>query len=167
MSMKKNKYGNFGRITRKSRLIEKSIGSNSSKPLSSDENSTLTNKIADAVKGLTYMSESDAEITAFNGGRVESVTPETLFAEIVFDFGEAVEERNFAQIFNRLTKKHDWHGEEERRTADKFSLLRRILEENLSQIKVYAFGDVQKKIYIVGVDRKGYLQGVYTSAVET
>lgn len=117
--------------------------------------------------GLYYMSETDAEIKPFAGQKAGAVSVEEILRQTKAAAGMAVEERNFAEIFARLTEIQDWYGEEEKATAEKFERLNEFLERNLRDLKVFKVGSRRLKIYFVGLDREDRLMGIQTEAVET
>lgn len=127
----------------------------------------LTEQIEKSVEGLWYMSETDAEIFPFVGNQAEAVTKENLLRQIDQPLDSPVEERDFAEMFDRLTKIQDWFGDEEKETAEKFSALRNLLETNLRDLKVLKVGTIELNVYFVGLDSEGNLMGIQTKAVET
>ena len=132
-----------------------------------EEKKNLAEEIEKAVEGLYYMSETDAEIFPFIGGKTESVTAETLLEQIKQPKNTPVEERNFDEFFEHLTKMQDWFGEEEAETAKKFTNLRNLLKKNLKDLKVFKISKINLEIYFVGLDADGRLAGIKTEAVET
>jgi len=131
-----------------------------------DENN-LADKLKKAAEGLSYMSETDAEISPFAGGKAEVVTKEEVLTQTKNAIDSPVEERGFAEFFARLTEIQDWFGEEEKETAQKFLNLKELLEKNLKDLKVFKIGKVQLDVYVVGLDAEGKLTGFKTKAVET
>jgi hypothetical protein len=131
------------------------------------KNNELSELIKNSVEGLWYMSETDAEIFLFVGKEVESVTKENLLLQIGKPLDSPIEERNFAELFDRLTKIREWFGDSEKGVAEKFSVLRNLLETKLKDLKVFKVGHIQLDIYIVGIDAEGNLIGIQTRAVET
>ena len=131
------------------------------------ENFDLAEKIKDSIKGLYYISESEAEFSVFIGEKVESVSKEELLRQTKNSSDAKIEERNFAEFFDRLIKIQDWFEKEEIEDARKFSELEKLLRENLTDKKVFKIGKVQLEIYIVGLDAESNLSGVKTEAVET
>lgn len=127
----------------------------------------LADQIKKNVKDLWYMSETDAEILPFIGNQMESVTKDNLLTQISLPLDSSVEERDFAELFNRLTKMQDWFGDEEKATAEKFSALRNLLETNLKDLKVFKVGRIELDVYVVGLDTESNLMGIQTKAVET
>jgi len=134
-------------------------------------NSGSTNKLAEyienAAEGLYYVSETDAEIKPFIGRTSQAVTPEEILKQTDNAANSAVEQRDFADFFSRLTKIQDWFGDEEKANAQKFVRLKEVLENNLRELRVFKVGKIQLNIYVVGLDENDKLLGIKTKAVET
>lgn len=128
---------------------------------------SLTGKIENQVKGLCFVSETDAEILPFDGIRAESVTKDALLAQIKFSENPAVEEINFEDFFSRLTKIEEWFSDEENQNARKFADLKNLLQSELKDLKVFKVGTIEIDIYVVGLDSQNLLKGIKTKAVET
>jgi hypothetical protein len=124
-------------------------------------------EIRKASEGLWYISETDAEIQPFVGKKAENVTKEELLKQIGKESDTPVEEREFSELFERLTKIQDWFGEEEKIAADKFASLKELLEGNLRDLRVFKVGRIELDIYVVGINSEGILMGIKTKAVET
>jgi hypothetical protein len=118
-------------------------------------------------EGLTYMSETDAEFTLFNGTKIEILSTQTMSAQIKGSPNVAFEEQNFDEFFLRLTTPKDWFGEIEKQTAKRFGELQEFLKLNLKDLKIFRVGKVRIDIYIVGINAEGNLIGLKTLAVET
>lgn len=127
----------------------------------------LHEQIKKLAENLFYVSETDAEILPFVGKEADVVDSEQILKQTNNPTETFVEEKKFDDFFSRLTEMHEWFGEEEKQTAQKFSQLRKLLEQNLKDIKVFKVGKIQIDIYAVGLDGKGKLTGIQTKAVET
>lgn len=127
----------------------------------------LAEKLRQVTKNLYYISETDAEILPFTGQSAASVTKDEVLRQTGRLPGEKIEERDFDQIFDRLTKIQDWFGDEETETAKKFAVLRDLLSENLTDLKVFKVGEIELDIFFVGLDEQRRLIGIKTKAVET
>jgi hypothetical protein len=123
--------------------------------------------IEEAAKGLYYMSETDAKVEAFFGGKIGALTKESFLDQIGANENQEVEEREFEKFFERLIKIQDWYGDQERETAKKYEQLRKVMKENLRELKVFRIGRIEIDIYVVGIDSQGNVIGVKTKAVET
>jgi len=136
-----------------------------------DHKEKTENEIFEGIKslcsGLYYMSETDAEILPFAGGKVKKLTREKFAEEIGVTDHSKIEERDFDSFFKRLVEIKDWFGEEEKKMAKRFSELRDFLIQNLSDLRVFRIGRIEIDIYVVGIDRAGKIVGFKTKAVET
>ncbi len=122
--------------------------------------------IETACEGLTYVSETDAPLAVFTSpagleGR------DAILQHAGAKADTPVREIPFAAWFAQLTAEKDWFGDAEKGRAKKFLQLQKLLEEGLTDLKVYRVGTVQIDIYIVGESTDGRIIGVKTHAVET
>ena len=137
--------------------------SSSAKP----KETSLIAKIENLCDGLFYISETDAVIVPFTGEKTEAVNGGVVLRQTGTAGDTPVEEVDFDVFFDRLTRIQDWFGERETKRAKKFGELKKLLAENLSELKVFKVGRIRLDIYVVGLDRDGRLAGVKTKAVET
>jgi hypothetical protein len=128
---------------------------------------SLTARIKKAVRGLYFISESDAEILSFEGKKAESVTKDVLLEQTGKTDNSVVEEKGFEEFFSKLTEIQDWFGDEEKESAAKFSDLKNLLQKELKDLKVFKVGQTEIDIYVVGLDARSILRGIKTQAVET
>ncbi|MGI9035129.1 MAG: nuclease A inhibitor family protein [Pyrinomonadaceae bacterium] len=134
---------------------------------SEQKGNALTKQIRQAVKGLSYMSETDAPVKLFAGSAADAVTQENLLSQIGKPCDTPVEARNFDDFFAQLTALQDWFGDEEKANAAKFAALEDLLKSNLNDLNVFKIGATELDIYAVGLDAQGNLTGIKTKAVET
>ncbi|MDQ3748287.1 MAG: nuclease A inhibitor family protein [Acidobacteriota bacterium] len=127
----------------------------------------LTEQIKIAVRGLYYISETDAEIQPFVGKQAKAVSRQEILSQTNKAADSTIEEKDFARFFARLTEIQDWFGDEEKEIAQKFVQLKELLEKNLRDLKVFKIGKIQLDVYVVGLDAKNNLLGIETKAVET
>ena len=117
--------------------------------------------------GLVYLSETEASITPFFGGRVEKGLRKAVVDEVEeYKYAE-FEEISVDSFFKRITTIHDWSGEKEKENAAKAAELYKLLKNRLKNLTVLRFGTIQIDIYVVGIDPDGKLAGVRTRSVET
>lgn len=128
---------------------------------------SLAKKIESVTDGLNYISETDSDIFPFQGTKADAVTKEILLDQIGNTLDTPVEERSFDEVFDRLTKNQDWFGDEEKKVAARYLTLRRLLERNLIDLKVFKVGRIRINIYFVGLDDEENLSGFRVEAVET
>lgn len=131
------------------------------------EKDSFADAVGKACKGLYYVSETDAEILPFFGGKVTGGPRETILREIGLKNETTVEERAVADLFSRLTKIREWFTPVEHRNAKKFLEMQKLLEDNLEDLTVLRIGRIQIDIYVVGIDKARNLAGIKTKAVET
>jgi nuclease A inhibitor-like protein len=124
-------------------------------------------RLAKICTGLYYVSETDAEMTPFFGGKAAGGTKERMRKEFWPGTEAKVEERSFVEFFARLIKIQEWFSDGETERARRFLKLKKLLEENLADLVVLRAGRIQIDIYIAGIDKAGNLAGVKTRAVET
>lgn len=127
----------------------------------------LVEQIKKLCENLIYISETDADISPFAGGVASAVTKEEILRQTKAAPDAPVEERDFDEIFGRLTEIQDWFGDEEKQTVQKFSDLRDFMKKNLRDLKVFKIGQIQLDVYAVGLDARNNLVGIKTRAVET
>lgn len=127
----------------------------------------LAGQINKAVEGLYYISETDAEIKPFVGTIAEKVDKEEIIKQTDAPIDAAVEEKDFAAFFARLTEIQDWYGDEEKETVQKFVRLKEVLENNIRDLKVFRIGKIELDVYVVGLDAENTFLGIKTKAVET
>ena len=127
----------------------------------------LAEPIKEAVSGLSYTSETDAEILPFLGTQAAAVTSEEVLKQSGSPPNAPVTEKDFNKFFAPLTQIQDWFGDEEKTNAQKFSDLKELLQDNIRDLKVFQVGRVELDIYVVGLDADNNLIGIKTKAVET
>ncbi len=127
----------------------------------------LAEQIKIAVGGLYYTSETDALIQPFVGKQAKAVSKQEILSQTKKAAGSAIEEKDFAEFFARLTEIQDWFGDEEKEIAQKFAQLKELLEKNLRDLKVFRIGKTELDVYVVGLDAEDNLLGIETKVVET
>lgn len=122
--------------------------------------------LAEACRGLAYISETDANLEPFIADEPNSRTLRSYLDTLGID-EKIIEEVSLDKFFARLTTEKDWHRAVETRRVRQFSKLKTLLEENLEDLHVIRVGRIRIDIYIVGVAADGRLAGVKTKAIET
>ena len=126
----------------------------------------LTAELREATRGLTFMSESDYPFEVFDWGAAE---PTDDFLRGLT--GEAadvpVETKTAADFFRVAAAEAEWKNEELLTAARRFQKLLRLLERNLTDLRVYRVGAVNIPVYVAGRAASGNWLGVSTRVVET
>lgn len=126
----------------------------------------LLKELSEATRGLMHMSESDYPFEVFDWGKSEP-TPEYLRGLDGQTADAPVETRTVEQFFRTPASEPAWKGAEELAVARRFQALRRLLEANLSDLKVFRVGAINMPVYVAGRSASGSWLGVSTRAVET
>lgn len=127
----------------------------------------LVSQIARCCVGLVYISETDAPITVFTGDVVEELNASTICASAHLPDDAQITEVDFQKFFSRLIKTEPWHGNAEHEQTKKFLELKKLLEEDLRDLRIFKAGAIRKNVYAVGLDAENRVIGVSTRAVET
>jgi Nuclease A inhibitor-like protein len=133
----------------------------------SGEKETLEDRIAEACRGLSYMSETDAPVEPFIGGKADEISKDVILTAAGSDPKVHSEEADPAEFFDRLTAINDWYTAAQKRNVRRFAALEKLLRENLTDLHVYRTGRIRIAIYVVGLDADKNILGVKTMAVET
>src|SRR5205809_292942 len=123
-----------------------------------------------AVKNLSFESETDAPFEPFKWPGAD--TGDQLTGKKVVELGghgarELVVEQSFDTFFAPLVKEKEWHRDAERKVVAQYESLLKLLQRELTAIRVFRVGGVRKTIYVVGRTRQGGWAGIKTIGVET
>ena len=111
-----------------------------------------------ASKGLLFPSESEAPLEPFAWKDGGALTRERLLELAGAEAGTAVEETDLGTLLRTIPPED----------GAKFDKLARVLQEQLTGLKVYKVGDeAEREVYIVGKTKDGRWAGLKTSVVET
>jgi hypothetical protein len=127
----------------------------------------LFKALTEATQGLLFMSESDYpfEVIRWNGS--DQLSPEYLRSAAGADSSAKVEETTLEEFFRVPAGEQEWKGKDQLAEARKYQRLRKLLEENLTGIKVYRVGKINIGVCIVGTSAEGNWLGLSTRVVET
>jgi histidine triad (HIT) family protein len=122
------------------------------------EESPVLAELRKAAKGLTYTSETDSALEPFLWEDSKPLTKKHLLELAGAEAETAVEEETLEDFWYAVP--------DEDKSA--FDQLAKVLNEQLSGIKVYKIGDeAEKQAYIVGKTKDGQWAGLKTTVVET
>jgi hypothetical protein len=126
----------------------------------------LTEALRVETRGLTFMSESDYPFEVFNWGAAEPT--EEFLRGLTGEAADAqVEKTTTTNFFRVAASEAEWKNAEQLAAARRFQSLLKILEENLTDLKVFRVGSINIPVYIVGRGASGNWLGVSTRVVET
>lgn len=126
----------------------------------------LAEELRETTRGLTFMSESDYPFEVFNWGTSEP-TDEFLRGLTGEAADAAVETRAAADFFRVAASPAEWKNKEQLAEARRFQSLQQLLEQNLTDLKVYRVGSINIPVYVAGRGASGNWLGVSTRVVET
>jgi hypothetical protein len=117
---------------------------------------------------LLWMSETDApfEIVHWQDQSVQ-LTNEQFLKLTGHSVDTSVEVIKLDDFFSTVTVEQDWFGDEETAIANHYQKLVLVLNQHLSQLRVYQVGEINIDIYILGETESGETVGLATKAVET
>lgn len=78
-----------------------------------------------------------------------------------------IEEFSAAGFFDGMVEKRDWQTDQQRFSAARFTSIREYFDVNLTGVRMFKVGEIEKTVFIVGSDRSGNLVGIYFFTVET
>ena len=126
----------------------------------------LIEELREAMRGLTYMSESDYPFEVFNWGKA-GPTDEFLRGLTGESADATVETRTPEDFFRVSTSEADWMSVSMLGSARGFHRVLLLLERNLTDLKVYRVGVINIPVYVAGRSASGNWLGVSTRVVET
>ncbi len=126
-----------------------------------------TEALRQAAKGLLYISEKDEPFKVFSWREEGSLSGKKVLALGKHDPDSPVVEMSPEEFFTELTEEQDWHGAEEKETVRKYRKLWEVLQDKLTEVRVYRVGETDVTIYLVGKTKQGNWAGLKTSALET
>jgi hypothetical protein len=126
----------------------------------------LIEELREATRGLTYMSESDYPFEVFKWDVAEPT--DEFLRGLTGEVADAqIETRTAADFFRVAASQAQWKNKEQLAEARSFQSLQRLLEENLTDLKVFRVGTINIPVYIAGRGASGEWLGVSTRVVET
>jgi len=126
----------------------------------------IIEELREATRDLTFMSESDYPFEVFDWGAAEP-TEEFLRGLNGEAADVPVETTTTANFFRVAASEAKWKNAEQLAEASRFRSLLKILEENLTDLKVFRVGSINIPVYIVGRGASGNWLGISTRVVET
>lgn len=127
---------------------------------------SLLSRLQAVTDGLTYPSESDEPVLPFvrPGAKGDEAD---LRKQAGVDAGTSCETPSPAAFFQRITNVGEAHDAGEKARMQRFRDLEALLKKELTDVRVYVFGDVERDIVIAGRTPEGDLAGITTKSVET
>lgn len=132
-----------------------------------DSDRALVDALEEATESLLYTSESDYPFEVFLWPIDGPLTVEKIRTERGYSEEVPVEVLDFDDFIEPLSSAQDWHGPDEKRISEGYADLKVLLQENLTELLVFRFGEMEVDIYIVGTTTSGHFICLATRSVET
>ncbi len=140
----------------------------SAEPVRTGNCTAVNTMLTKASSGLLMPSESDYPFTPFTWPN--AATPNLTIARLLELTGHApdtaVEVVGLSYFFRNVASPQPWHDRQQAMNVRKFRRLMTVLEQHLTDVRVYRIGTIRIDAYIVG--RCGrHLAGLSTTLIET
>ena len=125
--------------------------------------------LKESVVDLLYPSESDEKLKVIDW-QADHPAP---FSTILFRKyigltpADRVESVPWERFFDVVLTEKDWWTEIEKTRAEKFTKIKAIVQENLSELEYFRAGRVEVEAYLVGKDHEGKWKGLKTLIIES
>lgn len=133
----------------------------------SEEEKALQVQLLEATDGLLYPSETDAVFTFIYWQSLRDLTKEKLLLVTRNKVGTPIEETTLDRFFEGVTREEEWMDDGEHEHVKRFQNLKIVIQDLLSEVKVFRLGAMDIDVYVVGKTLSGVCAGVATKVVET
>lgn len=132
-------------------------------------NIPVVKAISPAIEGLQWMSESDFPIgvVCFPKTHLWPLTKAQMQRQLGEPPAVPSTVRSINQLFGWVSTALLDSDAAERARAKRFDTLRRVLQENLTSIRAYTFGEIDQDLLILGESKENRICGIVTRVVET
>lgn len=126
-------------------------------------------ELESALLGLLYRSESDypLEFVCWEKPTGKSLDSNFICAQLGQAQDAKVEEADAQCLLEACCKIESWFDESERKMAQGFQELRRLLNQHVNNLRQFRVGEIEVVIVLVGEDETGNVVGFKTISVET
>ena len=133
------------------------------------DSASTRSRLERAAEGLLYTSESDAPFDyVFYAAAADVPLSEAAFrAAAGVPADSVVEERTLVDFFARHIERADPADPVAVALVPRYRALRRALRSSARGVRVFRVGRIAIRCYVVGVDARGNVVGLATTAVET
>ena len=130
---------------------------------------TFVEKLTDAVKNLTYPSESDEKIKVIDWQADNPAPFDVLLLKKYLGLTPkmALYQAKWEEFFERVLKIEDWFAEEDKQKVERFQQVKDLIINNLEHIQYFRAGHSEVEAYVIGKDIDGKWKGLKTLIIET
>ncbi len=123
-------------------------------------------RLLKASDGLFYSSESDYPFEYFSNYQTSSLPSPQQFTSLIGQSGQQVTQVDFDDFFNQLIRNLHSSGAEAS-TLRRYQVLRQVLKNQFTNLRVYRVGKIEVQVYIAGVNSACGMGGLKTISIET
>ncbi len=127
----------------------------------------LVEQLATACLGLVWSSESDFPWQVICRSDTNSLDSRVLLQHYNYAPETKIETTTLESFLAPATQVQKWHNQSERNQTHRYQLLQKLLQENLSEVRVYLVGEVTIDVYILGIYCDRLVVGLSTKIVAT
>ena len=110
----------------------------------------LPQKLANACLGLVWSSETDFLWQVICPDLPNVLNSQVLLQHYNYAPKTKIETTTLESFFAPATVDREWHDELEKNQVRRYRLLQKLLQDNLSDIRVYLVGEIEIDVYILG-----------------
>ena len=127
----------------------------------------IIEQLKQASQGLLWLSESDYPFEIVYWQEENLTITEKLLQNSKNNGDKTIETISLESFFKSATRKQDWHDRAEKEEVDRYQALVKLLQEKLTDVKVYRVGEIEIDVYILGKTESGAICGLSTKVIET
>lgn len=126
-------------------------------------------QLQSALSGLLYSSESDypLEFVHWSKPSDKALDIEFVRAQLKLGADEKIEEGNAQQFLDDCCQMQSWFSDVERNRTQDYQILRGLLKQNLSDMRLFRVGEIEVTVLLIGEDKNSDFSGFRTVSVET
>ena len=127
----------------------------------------IIQQLQQASQGLLWLSESDYPFEIIYWQEKNPIIEEKLLQNSDKNSDKTIETITLESFFKSATREQDWHDRTEKEEVHRYQTLVKLLQEKLTDVKVYRVGEIEIDVYILGETESGAICGLSTKVVET
>ena len=127
----------------------------------------IIQQLQQASQGLLWLSESDYPFEIVYWQEKNLIIEEKLIQNSNNNSDKTIETITLESFLKSATRERDWHDRAEKEEVSRYQTLVKLLQEKLTDVKVYRVGEIEIDVYILGKTESGAICGLSTKVVET
>jgi len=118
-------------------------------------------------KDLQWYSEAEYPLRVLYWRDLDNFTPSYLLERHNYPEDTKIAIKELNTFFSSVTKQEPWHNQAEQLEVQRYRQLKDLLDEHLTELKVYLLGEVEIDVYILGKTLSQAIAGIETKIVRT